>query len=113
MINFKHVISTGYTYAQSDLCLLIAYFKSEAQKAKRNEFLDIDVFFKSLKKEIESGKKDIVLQYRKKLTKFDDTVNSCAAGKGIVLNGVIITDTNDEKLSKMLQYIESYKHDIK
>jgi hypothetical protein len=114
MIDYKKILWDSYysiSGKQNKTVLLTAFFKSEAQKAKRDEFTEFDIFFLNLKNEIEQGKKDIEMQYFNDLHRDDWVITSVENGSGMNIGGEYIADKNDPRIQESLQQIrEQQKH---
>ncbi|MDD3787071.1 MAG: hypothetical protein PHO94_00050 [Petrimonas sp.] len=90
-----------------------SFFKREAQKAQRDEFTDPEDLLNGCLFVLSKYKSEIENQYNKRYRENDFVVASIETGKGIKIDGEIITDTSDNRIIKTLEDIARDKEFVK
>jgi hypothetical protein len=106
-MDYKRILIDGYK--EKDTTPYVSYFKREAQKVHRDEFVEFADFFNACKRIIEGYKNRIKSQYFKRLHENDWVLRSIYSGNGMKFNGVIVRDQNDERIKENVKYIEDDK----
>jgi hypothetical protein len=106
-MDYKKLIIDGYNGQRT--MPYIAYFKQQAQIAKRDNFVEFADFFNGCKTVLNDYKTVIENAYLEHLHKNDFVLDSIYCGKGIEHEGEIVTDLNDNRIKDTIEYITNEK----
>jgi hypothetical protein len=112
-MNYKLILLNAYTEHREQKTTYKSYFKREAQIAKRDNFVEFPDYFDGCQYVLESYKKEITNQYKKRLTENDWVVASVKSGNELKFEDEIITDDSDKRTQDHLEYIKEDKEFVK
>jgi len=108
-MNYKHIISKGYDEHKTQRTTYLSYFKSEANIAHRDNFIELADFFNGCKSALSDYKKSVENQYYKRLNENDLVVH---AYKKLVNDGQTL-DQNGNPIQEHIDYYENEKEFVK
>ncbi|MDR3287078.1 MAG: hypothetical protein LBT27_06520 [Prevotellaceae bacterium] len=79
MVDYLKILWEGQSNIPNngDTTLWTSFFKSEAQKAKRDEFIEFNIFFLYLFNDIKQAKENIKWQYEQRISEFGMILSHC------------------------------------
>ncbi|MDR2823650.1 MAG: hypothetical protein LBB41_00450, partial [Prevotellaceae bacterium] len=107
-MDYKRIITDGYDGRQTTP--YAAYFKQQAQIAKRDNFVEFVVFFNGCKTIINNCKNDIQSKYNEELSNYDYFIRLAKQGQARDNNGNLIIDAKE--LEKRIAQLENQRQDI-
>ncbi len=112
-MNYSKLIIDAYIENEEHRTPFKSFFKREAQKAQRDEFIEPEDLFNGCLYVLSKFKSEIENQYDRRYKENDFVIASVESGKGMICDGVHITDPENEKIKAHLKYIERDKEFIK
>jgi hypothetical protein len=106
-MDYKRLIIDGYKGRRTTP--YAPWFKQQAQIAKRDNFVEFADFFNACRKVINDCKTEIEKKYQKRLHEHDWVLNSIRRGRGVKIEGEIVTDQNDERIKGTIKNIAEGK----